>query len=77
MPIQSKAITTFVIFFMVVVIWFALMGIYVSYEKVEYHNHIWIPFVLMFGFVIEGICVLIKKGRIGDGWAKTRVVSAK
>ena len=55
-PIYRKLITPWfdsvsacfiVLFFMAVVIWFALMGIYVAYEKVENHRHIWIPFLLI------------------------------
>lgn len=38
---------------------------------------IWIPFVLMIGFPIEVIRIFImKKDRLGDLWAKTKVVSA-
>jgi len=44
---DSEAACFFVIFFMVVVIWFSLMGIYVAYEKIEYHRHIWVPFLLI------------------------------
>ncbi len=44
---DSEAACFFVIFFMVVILWFSLMGIYVAYEKVEYHSHIWVPFLLI------------------------------
>ena len=35
-----------------------------------------IPFVLVFGYVIEFVAILVKGERVADGWAKTRVVSA-
>ena len=44
---DSEATCFFVMFFMVVVIWFALMGLDVAYEKVEYNRHMWVPFLLM------------------------------
>jgi len=44
---DSEAACFFVIFFMVVVIWFSLMGIYVAYEKIEYHRYIWVPVLLI------------------------------
>ena len=44
---DSEATCFFVMFFMVVVIWFALMGLDVAYGKVEYNRHMWVPFLLM------------------------------
>ncbi len=44
---DSETTCFFVMFFMVVVIWFALMGLDVAYEKVEYNRHMWVPFLLM------------------------------
>lgn len=35
-----------------------------------------IPFVLVFGYIIELIALLTKGERLADGWAKTRVVDA-
>ena len=37
---------------------------------------IMIPFVLVVGYIVETIFVLSKGHRLGDVWAKTRVVSA-
>lgn len=37
---------------------------------------IMIPFVLVFGYVIEIIALITKGHRLGDGWAKTQVVTA-
>lgn len=33
-----------------------------------------IPFVLVFGYIIEVVALLVKGERVADGWAKTRVV---
>jgi hypothetical protein len=44
---DSQAACFLVIFLMVLVIWFALMGIYVASEKIEYHHHIWVPLALI------------------------------
>jgi len=44
---DSETTCFFVMIFMVVVIWFALMGLDVAYEKVEYNRHMWVPFLLM------------------------------
>jgi cadmium resistance protein CadD (predicted permease) len=44
---DAKATCFFVMLFMIVVIWFALMGIDVAFEKVEHHRHIWVPFLLI------------------------------
>jgi uncharacterized RDD family membrane protein YckC len=39
---------------------------------------IWIPFLLLIGFIIEVIMIFIlKKDRLGDQWAKTKVVSVR
>ena len=39
---------------------------------------IWIPFILLFGFIIEAIIIFItKKDRLGDRWAGCKVVSSK
>ncbi len=35
-----------------------------------------IPFVLVFGYIIELIALIAKGQRVADGWAKTRVVEA-
>ncbi len=35
-----------------------------------------IPFVLVVGYIVELIAVLAKGERLGDGWAKTRIVTA-
>lgn len=37
---------------------------------------IMVPFVLVVGYIVETIFVLTKGHRLGDVWAKTRVVSA-
>jgi uncharacterized protein (DUF983 family) len=44
---DSEAACFFVIFFMGVVIWFSLLGIYVTYEKIEFHRYIWVPVLLI------------------------------
>ena len=44
---DSEATCFFVMFFMVVVALFALMGLDVAYEKVEYNRHMWVPFLLV------------------------------
>ena len=44
---DSKATCFFVMFFMLVVTLFALMGLDVAYEKVEHHRHMWVPFLLI------------------------------
>ena len=44
---DSEVVCFFVVFFMILVIWFALMGLDIAYEKVEYHRHIWVPFLLI------------------------------
>jgi len=46
-PFDSNAVCLVVMFFMVVVIWFAMIGIDVAYEKSEYHRHMWVPFLLI------------------------------
>ena len=34
------------------------------------------PFILVAGYVIEIIAIIVKKDRLADGWAKTKVVNA-
>jgi uncharacterized protein (DUF983 family) len=46
-PFDSNAACLFVILFMVVIIWFAMVGIDVAYEKSEHHRHMWVPFLLI------------------------------
>ena len=44
---DSEAVCFFVILFMIVIIWFALIGLGVAYEKVKYHRHMWVPFLII------------------------------
>ena len=44
---DSETVCFFVILFMLVVTLFALMGLDVAYEKVEYHRHMWVPILLI------------------------------
>ncbi|MBN1493869.1 MAG: RDD family protein [Candidatus Omnitrophica bacterium] len=39
---------------------------------------LWVPFVLLIGFIIETVMIfIVKKDRLGDRWAKCKVVSVK
>jgi uncharacterized RDD family membrane protein YckC len=38
---------------------------------------LYIPFILIAGYILETIWILTKGERLGDGWAKTRVVLAR
>ncbi len=39
---------------------------------------IWVPFILLIGFIIEVFMIFVlRKDRLGDQWAKTKVVSVR
>ena len=43
---DSETVCIIVIVLMLLVFFFSLAGISVAYEKVEYHQHMWLPIIL-------------------------------
>ena len=63
---DSETVCVIVIVFMLLVFFFALAGITVAAEKVEYHTHIWLPSILMLlssAVIISTVIRLIKRYR--------------
>jgi len=55
----------------------SLTGVKVSAAQALIRNIlIMIPFVLVFGYIVEVIALLTKGNRLADSWAKTQVVVA-
>lgn len=55
----------------------SLTGAKISVKQALLRNVlIMIPIILVFGYIVEIVALFVKKERIGDGFAKTRVVSA-
>ena len=63
---DSETVCVIVIVFMLLVLFFALAGITVASEKVEYHTHIWLPVTLALlssAVIISTVIRLVKRYR--------------
>lgn len=61
---QSKMVYALTITFMVIVLLFGLVGISVTREIEQYHDHVWVPVVLVVlsaGVMISAVIRLIKR----------------
>ena len=61
---QSKMVYGIVITFMMLVLLFGLVGISVTREIEQYHNHVWVPTVLVVlsaGVMVSAIIRLIRR----------------
>ena len=63
---DSETVCVIVVVFMLLVFFFALAGISVASDKAEYHQHIWLPILLILlssAVIISTVIRLVKRYR--------------